>query len=101
MVAVNLPSTVTLVANTNTPVNFQWDGSKEVSIINLTSGTVAWARGDAVAVIAADFNYPVPPVPWEGTEVPISGLADGTATVNLISSGTPQLTLFFEDDDDN
>jgi hypothetical protein len=73
--ASKLPTSVTLVAATATPVTV--DGVySELQVSVHPGGATVWARGDGTAsstVGSNDGSYPVFPSPDEGTCIPVSG----------------------------
>lgn len=94
--AAKLPTSITLVAATATPVTV--DGVySELQVSVHPGGATVWVRGDGTAsstVGSNDGSYPVFPSPDEGTCIPTSGgtIASGT-TISLISTGTPTVTI--------
>lgn len=95
-----LPTHITLTAATVATVAV--DGQfTHLYVMNQTAGTVAYARGDGAApAVAADMNYPIFPVPAEGTSVPTMTVDGATTVIKFISSGTPTLSIFECDCDD-
>jgi hypothetical protein len=88
-----LPTHATLVAATVSTVTV--DGVfSNLHVKNHTASTVVYARGDGTTpVSAADKNYPVFPVPDEGTCVPTATTDGSTTVIKLISAGTPTVSI--------
>lgn len=84
----NNAKTVTLAANTVTPVDIHaW--SHGVWVYNADTGSTAWVRLDGTDPAAlGDDSFPVPP--GSAVNFPTS---NGVVTVRAISTGTPQLTV--------
>jgi hypothetical protein len=88
-----LPTHTTLVAATVATVSVDGVHSR-LHVKNHTASTVVYARGDGVApVVAADMNWPVFPVPHEGTCVHTASTDGSTTAVKLISAGTPTVSV--------
>lgn len=93
----NLPTHVTLTANAVMTVIVAGNYSS-LDLTNHTAGSVAWARGDGADPAAlADESWPVFPVPYPDTDIPVRTNGDGTTTIKLISTGTPTVTISSRD----
>jgi hypothetical protein len=87
---VDLPTHVTLVANTVSSVDINGAHSK-LHYVSDVGGAVTYVRNDGTSPVTtpADENYPVFPSPADWECIPSTPTSVSVTTVKLKSTGTP------------
>lgn len=89
-----LPISTTLVANTPATVTWDTNGPAKARVINTTASTVAWVRANGTAAVAGTECWPVVGGDMQGIVVPVlMNAAANSASVSVISAGTPVVTI--------